>query len=159
MAADRARAADDSQLATVEMTKHLTTTASGVGGLAERVEKDVERRLPERHGERHIAVVWHHIVAPDIDRPSAAELGGLVAGRGDHEMSLALAAEQPQPIVDGAGAQHTAQPVEHPLWRQLKRRVVERERRWASRADFFSHSRLSVILMGWFRIPHIISCL
>src|SRR6266511_1845490 len=151
MAYDRAGAADDPQRAAIEVAEHLAPAAGRVGGLAQRMQKDIERRLPKREGQRHITVIWHDIVAPDVDRPGAAELRGLMAGRGDHEMNFALAAEQPQPVVDRTGAEHAAQRVEHLGWRQFQRHVVERERGRAGRGRFFAHSGPLVISMGQIR--------
>src|SRR4051794_6813172 len=64
MATNRAGAADDPQLAAAVVPEHLAPAAGWVAGLAERVQKDIERRLAKRQRQCHIAVVWHHIILP-----------------------------------------------------------------------------------------------
>src|SRR5205823_9638736 len=107
--AGRTGAADDPQRAAAEMTEHLPRAAGRVTLAPEAMQQHVERRLSQRHAQRQVTVVWHHIIAPGVHRERTAELRGFVAGRRNHEVYFALAAELPQPVVFGSRQHHAAQ--------------------------------------------------
>src|SRR5215207_9873198 len=81
------------------MDRQLAAAGMRVVGAAERAEEDLVRGHAEGKRDRHVAVVEPRRVLPGADGGGDADLRNLVAARGEDEVGLALAGEDPQSLV------------------------------------------------------------
>ncbi len=108
------------------MPEHLSPAAGRIGAFAERVQQNIQRSLAHCHRQRHIPVVRNNVIDTDIERPRAAKLRRLMTRGGDHEMDFALAAQQPQPIINFPRQQHPTKRAAQFVSGEAKRLMAER---------------------------------
>src|SRR2546425_2407799 len=91
----RGTAADDSEVRVAEVRRHVPAPAADVIAAGEEAPQDLDRRHPDRHGDRDIAVVWEHPVDAGPEREGGAHLRGLVTLAAERHRTLAHALENP----------------------------------------------------------------
>ena len=86
----------------------MTSTAVGVGGLAECVKHHIFRLRTHGKGHGQVTVVGYKDVGAGPHAVDTAHLRCLVAFAGDQEVDFSLPAEQPEPFRNGARREHIA---------------------------------------------------
>jgi hypothetical protein len=105
------RRGNDVELAAGEVARHLAPAAVGVLLAAEQGEQLVAGAHPQGHHDGMVAVVGVDVVVAGAQVVGGADLATLLPLAGDHESRLALAVEDPGPLVHPAGDKHV---VVHP---------------------------------------------
>jgi hypothetical protein len=88
------------------MARHLSSAAVGVLLLTEQAQELVAGRLPQEQRHPGVPVVRVEVVVAGAEIVGGAHLGGLLPLARDHERRLALAVEDPGPLVHPPGQKH-----------------------------------------------------
>jgi hypothetical protein len=81
------------------MAGHLASGAVRVFLSTEKAQELVARRLAEKHRHPRVAIIRVEVVVTGTQVKSRPDLGSLLSLAGDHERSLALAVQDPRPLV------------------------------------------------------------
>src|SRR5260370_9527619 len=93
------------------MARRLLAARGGIGGLGEDGEHQVKRCSAHTHAEHDVAVVGRHPIVLRLERPTHADLRGLVAGDRDDEWRAALPVQDLESVVDLPPKQDEVEPL------------------------------------------------
>src|SRR5260370_32610644 len=93
------------------MARRLLAARGGIGGLGQDGKHQVRRCCAHRHAEHGVAVVGRHPVVLRLERPTHADLRGLVAGDRDDEWRAALPVQDLESVVDLPPKQDEVEPL------------------------------------------------